>query len=79
MPTWWIVLPPTVIGRMRPVTSALAVISARGVITRTTSVLAIPFSPASSGLISTKSSGCSSASHGSQRLITPERWCSVRR
>ena len=47
--------------------------SARGVITRTTSVLAIPFSPASSGLSSTKSSGCSSANHGSQRLITPER------
>src|SRR5438094_404035 len=37
------------------------------------------FSFASSGEISTKSSGMSSASQGSQRLIVPERWCSVRR
>src|SRR6266496_364293 len=38
-----------------------------------------PSSSACSGLISANSSGCSSANHGSQRLIEPLKWCSVRR
>src|SRR4051795_938751 len=64
---------------MRLVTRALALIEPRGVLTRTQSVLPTPISAACSGEISQNSSGISSASHGSQRLITPLRWCSVSR
>ena len=60
-------------------TSAFARTEPRGVVIRTQSVFATPTSAASSGLISQNSSGISSASHGSQRLITPDRWCSVSR
>jgi hypothetical protein len=58
---------------MRRVTSALARIWARGVEIRTQSRFAMPFSAASSGLSSTKSSGWSSVSHGFQRLMAPAR------
>ena len=60
-------------------TSALARTEPRGVVTRTQPVFATPTSAASSGLISQNSSGISSASHGSHRVITPLRWCSVTR
>src|SRR5581483_5331719 len=73
IPTWWITLPSTWKGRRRRVTSARARISPRGVITRTQSVFRIPFSPASSGESSMKSSGMSSVSHGFQRLMAPAR------
>src|SRR6266404_3613343 len=73
MPTWWITLFPNRKGRTRRVTRALARISARGVRTRTQSVFRIPFSAASSGESSMKSSGMSSVSHGFQRLMAPAR------
>jgi hypothetical protein len=57
MPTWWTRRPSIVNGRRRGVTSALARIAARGVETLTQSRFAMPCSPASSGLSSTKSSG----------------------
>ena len=59
--------------------SALARMLPRGVLTRTHSVLATPISAACSGEISQNSSGISSDSHGSQRLMTPLKWCSVSR
>ena len=58
---------------MRRVTSAFARVEPRGVLIRTKSRLLIPFCSASSGESYTNSSGCSSASHGSHRLMTPER------
>src|SRR5262249_37099457 len=64
---------------MRCVTSALAWIEARGVEITTQLVLCTPISAACSGEISQNSSGCNSASQGSQRLIVPDRWGSVSR
>ena len=58
---------------IREVTSAFATIDPLGVEILTKSVLFTPTCFASSGLISANSSGCSSASQGSQRLITPDR------
>ena len=66
-------MPSIVKARMRRVTRALARTEPRGVVTRTQSRLAMPRSAASSGLISTKHSGCSSDSHGFQRLMAPAR------
>ena len=73
MPTWWTVRPAIVNARIRRVTSALPRMRPRGVETVIQSVLPMPFSAASSGLISTKNSGCSSVSHGFQRLIAPDK------
>src|SRR5215208_8215092 len=64
---------------MRSETRALQWILPRLVEMVTQSVLTIPFSSASSGLISQNSSGWSSESQGIQRLIAPEVWCSVSR
>ncbi len=58
---------------MRRVTSARASTSPRAVRIVTYSPFLIPFSAASSGEISQNSSGISSASQGSQRLIAPVR------
>src|SRR5919106_833973 len=73
IPTWWIVLPSIRKGRSRRVTRALARIVARGLVIFTQSRLAMSLSRASSGLSSMNSSGCSSVSHGFQRLIAPAR------
>ena len=73
MPTWWTVLPSMVNARMRRVTRALARTAPRGEEIFTKSRFRMPFSWASSGLISTNSSGWSSASHGIQRLMAPAR------
>src|SRR5439155_10914620 len=78
-PTWCTVLSRNWKGRMRRVTSALARIEARGVEITTHSVLPTPISAACSGEISQNSSGCNSASQGSQRVIAPPTWCSVSR
>ncbi len=58
---------------MRRVTSARAWILPRAVSIVMYSAFLMPFSAASSGEISQKSSGISSASQGSQRVMTPVR------
>src|SRR6266550_535960 len=73
MPTWWIGLPAIFITPIRSVTSALALMWPRGLDTTTQSRFLIPFSCASPLPISMNSSGISSASHGSQRLMAPAR------
>src|SRR5918992_5529984 len=62
---------------MRSETRALQWTLPREVSIVTQSVFSTPFSSASLGLISAKSSGCSSESQGIQRLIAPLVWCSV--
>src|SRR5438874_4199231 len=73
MPTWWMRLPPMCITPIRCVTSALARMWPRGLDTTTQSRFLIPFSFARSCPSSMNSSGCSSASQGSQRLMAPAR------
>ena len=77
--TWWTTRPSTRSGFMRPVTSARASISARGETIVIQSPSSTPRSRASTGSISANISGCSSASHGTVRLIPPVVWCSVSR
>src|SRR5205823_3176592 len=69
----WMGLPAMCITPMRWVTSAFARIWPRGLDTTTQSRFLIPFSLARSCPSSMNSSGWSSASHGSQRLIAPAR------
>src|SRR3989475_12978725 len=73
IPTWWIVLPAIFITPIRSVTSALALMWPSGLDTTSQSRFLIPFSCASPLPISMNSSGISSASHGSQRLMAPAR------
>src|SRR4028119_651204 len=64
---------------MRSVTSARQWTLPRLVDTVTKSAFLTPTSEARVGLISQNSSGWSSESQGSQRLIAPLVWCSVSR
>src|ERR1700737_1780802 len=64
---------------MRRVTSARHSIWFRGLQTTIQSMFLMPFSFASSGLISANISGISSLSHPIQRDIEPEVYCSVTR
>src|SRR5216110_2642721 len=67
-------------GPTRSVTSALTLIRAPGgVLTHTQSQYLIPRADASLGLISTKFSCCSSASHGLERVSSPPPSYSTRR
>src|SRR2546429_6391933 len=70
----------TVSGPTRSVTCALTLILAPlGVLTQTYSLLRMPRSAAALGLISTKLSCCSSASHGLERVSSPPPSYSTRR
>ena len=76
----WCTIPPsTRSGPTRRVTFARASISPRSVAITIQPPSSMPRSAASTGSISAKSSGCSSASHGRLRLIGPVVWCSVSR
>src|ERR1700704_6185173 len=70
----------TVSGPTRSVTCALTLIFAPvGVLPQTYSLLRMPRSAAALGLISTKLSCCSSASHGLERVSSPPPSYSTRR
>src|SRR3989442_14034155 len=67
-------------GPTRSVTCALTLILApEGVLTQTYSLFRMPRSAAALGLISTKLSCCSSASHGLERVSSPPPSYSTRR
>ena len=78
-PIWWMVLPATVSGVMRSVTSTLTSIAERGEMMVAHPYGSSPLSSASSGEISQNISGCSSDRYGSHRLMPPAVWCSVSR
>ena len=78
-PTWCSLRPWTVSGATRSVTITRASTAVRAVMIVAQPPCSSPRSAASSGPISQKNSGWSSARYGSVRDIAPAVWCSVSR